>query len=358
MPFDFDPRTGPHTPRFLFPPVEGYPYFEAAGPFDARASRYSPGNAWLLAEIALLAYAPQAFARDLFDPRRGPAPLPGFEFVPVGEQADSGCFLLRSPDCVIVAFRGTRVPGLQDPESFLRSLAPDLQDVVTDARFTPAAFAGGQVHGGMLESYQATADGLPDLIRSQPGAEGRAVWFTGHSLGGGLATLAAADFGEFQGLYTFGCPRVGDEDFGRNFDGKPYFRVVHHDDFVARLPPPVPIPIFGGLTFPPAWPPFVTYAPAPTGALVYIDGDGAVNPAVKETDLNDVFAGQINWRDVFQTALRNLTEFTRFLGGGLPTQLEDVPLPAGPVRDHAPIYYSLFLKEARRADNPPAPAGA
>src|SRR5262249_12666452 len=147
----------------------------------------------------------------------------------------------------IVAFRGTRVPGLQDPESFLRSLAPNLQDVVTDARFTPAAFAGGQVHGGMLASYQATADGLPDQIRSQPGAEGPDAWLRCHGPGGGLAPLAAAGLGEFQGLYTFGCPRVGAEDFGRNFDGKSYFRVVHHDDFVARLPPPVPIPVFGGL---------------------------------------------------------------------------------------------------------------
>ena len=52
-----------------------------------------------------------------------------------------------------------------------------------------------------------------------------------------------------------------------------------------------------------------------------------------------------------------LSEFTRLLGGGLLTQLQDVPLPAGPVRDHPPIYYSLFLREARRADRPvPFPA--
>src|SRR5262249_39727247 len=126
------------------------------------------------------------------------------------------------------------------------------------------------------------------------------------------------------------------------------------DDFVTRLPPPVPIPRFAGLTFPPSLPEFITYEHA--GTLVFIDGDGAVDPTAAPTALTDVFAGLVNWSDVFQTVLRDLLQLPHLLGGDPPTQILDVPVPAGPVRDHAPIYYARFLREAGRTATPTTPA--
>ncbi len=49
----------------------------------------------------------------------------------------------------------------------------------------------------------------------------RPLWLTGHSLGGAMATLAAAWLAErkkpFNGAYTFGQPRCGDENFSDSF---------------------------------------------------------------------------------------------------------------------------------------------
>lgn len=64
---------------------------------------------------------------------------------------------------------------------------------------------------------------------------------TGHSLGGAVATLAAAVFRK-QGLeltlYTFGSPRVGNEALAKYISASgTNFRVTHLNDPVPRLPP-------------------------------------------------------------------------------------------------------------------------
>ena len=65
----------------------------------------------------------------------------------------------------------------------------------------------------------------------------RKIWMTGHSLGAALATLAADRYGNVQGVYTFGSPRVGDGAFKKNFEVEAY-RIVNNKDIVTRVPPP------------------------------------------------------------------------------------------------------------------------
>ena len=60
--------------------------------------------------------------------------------------------------------------------------------------------------------------------------------FTGHSLGGALATLAAAIFQPAR-LITFGAPRVGDTAFGATMSRVDSRRYVGCCDMVARVPP-------------------------------------------------------------------------------------------------------------------------
>jgi predicted lipase len=69
------------------------------------------------------------------------------------------------------------------------------------------------------------------------------VIFTGHSLGGAIANLAAFDFANARHhrsfrLYTFGQPRVGDEKYANAVSTaiSNHFRVVHKKDIVPHKP--------------------------------------------------------------------------------------------------------------------------
>ncbi|KAI9219587.1 hypothetical protein BC828DRAFT_385786 [Blastocladiella britannica] len=73
------------------------------------------------------------------------------------------------------------------------------------------------------------------------------LYVTGHSLGGAIAHVFLAKLTEresaflefFDGLYTFGSPRVGDDGFQRFLESKydAMFRIVYNKDIVPRVPP-------------------------------------------------------------------------------------------------------------------------
>ncbi|MCB1645030.1 MAG: hypothetical protein KDI36_06235 [Pseudomonadales bacterium] len=60
------------------------------------------------------------------------------------------------------------------------------------------------------------------------------VFFTGHSMGAGLATLAARNF-PTQGVYGFGPPPTGTASLRRALAATPVFRLVNYRDLVPRL---------------------------------------------------------------------------------------------------------------------------
>ena len=69
------------------------------------------------------------------------------------------------------------------------------------------------------------------------------VVVVGHSLGGAIAAIAAAELrnqGTNTDLYTYGQPRIGGSpisDYITNQDKGGNFRVTHYDDPVPKLPP-------------------------------------------------------------------------------------------------------------------------
>jgi len=98
------------------------------------------------------------------------------------------------------------------------------------------------VHRGFYNAYLTVARQVNLAAKSLlASCQGCHIYITGHSLGGAIATLAAADLFQVTKdltLYTFGSPRVGDEKFAAYFDRivPDTYRVVHSQDLVPHLP--------------------------------------------------------------------------------------------------------------------------
>lgn len=232
------------------PPYPDYPYFDGAeqNPFRANATVFDLVNAWWLIEAATLAYAELEFAK----PRFQDAGMDKVEYVANG---GTECYVAHNEEFAIVAFRGTEARAL-DEGSPGADFSNVVTDVVTDARIKLVdSGQGGKVHEGFKTGLDQVWDKLcPHL--SSLAADGKKLWFTGHSLGAALATLAADRFGNVSGLYTYGSPRVGDESFAEDF-WVPTYRFVNNNDVVGRVPPP---PLF-----------------VHVGELKYIDHEGRIH---------------------------------------------------------------------------------
>ncbi|WP_019634799.1 lipase family protein [Actinomadura atramentaria] len=199
--------------------------------FDHAVRELSTAHARCLAAAAKLAYAgPDAVraqaARWGFDDVRTFCVRHGDEF----PLPDTQGFSAACDRMVVVAFRGTEPDQLRDW----------LSD--GEALLIPHASGRGRVHQGFHLALDAVWPQVADAVA----APGRTVWFTGHSLGGALAVLAAARLyfadpcRSADGVCTFGQPRACDAALADAYDealrGRTH-RFVNNNDLVARLPP-------------------------------------------------------------------------------------------------------------------------
>jgi pimeloyl-ACP methyl ester carboxylesterase len=142
--------------------------------------------------------------------------------------------ILRKRQDVIICFRGTVLDNTIN-------LHADIQ-----ARFVPMESLG-LVHKGFNSALDSVWAEIKTLI---PPGEKQRIWLTGHSMGGALALLAGARFAtEYRrcenimvhGLYVFGAPRVGDQDFADAFNNtylrQRSFLFARYNDIVTVLPP-------------------------------------------------------------------------------------------------------------------------
>ncbi|MBE7440133.1 MAG: lipase family protein [Spirochaetales bacterium] len=146
---------------------------------------------------------------------------------------DTAGFIAGNRSVLIVVFRGT--DSVQNALSDLQAT----QDELTSLR----GQGMGRVHSGFHQALDKVATRLSRSIeqlrdRDQP------VLFTGHSLGGALATLAVARAvappDSVTGLYTYGAPRVGNRVFKENFDSRYAvisYRIRNYKDPVPDTPP-------------------------------------------------------------------------------------------------------------------------
>ena len=95
----------------------------------------------------------------------------------------------------VIAFEGTN--GLDD-----------IGDWFANIDTSPGSIAEGVVHGGFLDHYNRVADQVLKVLDNHAVSH---VWITGHSLGGAMAVLCAADLERrgtvtVRGVMTFGQP--------------------------------------------------------------------------------------------------------------------------------------------------------
>lgn len=106
---------------------------------------------------------------------------------------------------------------------------------------------GCNVHEGFYNAYSSLKEGIlssiQNLHRKYPTAQ---IAVLGHSLGAAIATFAYIDLfqiiGNIDYFYTFGSPRVGNQNFAdfvnskTNFGGNFRARVTHYRDPVPHVP--------------------------------------------------------------------------------------------------------------------------
>jgi len=131
-------------------------------------------------------------------------------------------YLLKAADHYVLSFRGTEVTEPSD-------IKADLYAGKNNAQ------AGGKIHVGFKKELSKIWTEIRDdlvKIKKTP------VYLTGHSLGAGMATIAASRLApsKITALVTFGSPKVGTQEFvdACTFT---HYRVQNNRDIVTRVPP-------------------------------------------------------------------------------------------------------------------------
>ncbi len=309
----------------VFPPIsesETFTYFEnsEAHPFRHDAAGFELVNAWWLAEASLLAYSSGDEAVKIF--RRA-----GLEIAGGGpiKQKGTQCYVVFNDRIVIAVFRGTEVlrpDRWSTVQGAWGNLFQAVRDAGTDAKFALRELGQGSgrfVHHGFLAALD---DVWPDVENQLVGfknqAPARTFWFTGHSLGAALATLAADRFRDTHGLYTYGCPMVGDDSFAGSFR-VPAFRFVNNTDIVPRVPPVGPYLLSSR-----RWGSYEH-----VGHLKYID---AANQLVEQPGRLARFEDRLRGRG--QQLLRTVRQLL---------QREPLALAPKDLNDHAPLLYAVHV---------------
>lgn len=227
------------TFKNLSPPYKDYAYFQhhELFPFEYKASVFSLINAWWLAEASILVYADEAFVKQRFSEA-------GLKRVKFFNRSGTQCFIAANNRFAIVAFRGSEIWKRNerfDPGQIIADFKTNIDIRLSDWS------QSGRVHSGFKAALDDVWEKILPEIKILE-ARGIKIWLTGHSLGAALATLAADRLQDVQGLYTFGSPRVGDQEFQSRFQLKA-FRVVNGNDIVTSMPAKNPYHHVGELKF-------------------------------------------------------------------------------------------------------------
>ncbi len=234
---------------------------------------------------------------------------------------DTQAFMFRTEQFMVLAFRGSK-----EPKDWLTNVTTQLRNftIYKDGVTTLSSYKG-RVHTGFFLAWAIIEQSVLSQIskwRSQLHSEGKALpplYITGHSLGGALATMAAASLSDngvdVAGVYTFGQPRVGDRTFASQLDkhinGKA-FRFVNNNDIVPHVPPPFSV-----------WNPTRLYGHV--GLVKYFNARGTIMPN--------------------HTMVNRLMDFGIGIGRGMVGAKFDL------ISDHSMEYYISHLSRALKEES-------
>ena len=216
---------------FYPPALEDYTYFR-------RALTDANAGAWM-GDAAVLAYARSRSQLMDHETFRGIFLNAGFEDSKLIQRSDvlrsTQMYFAQRPELAILAFCGT-VKGN------LKNLLTDFDALPVN----PNDPGNTIVHKGFSEALDIVWTDAKQLLdgyrQEHPESQ---IYFTGHSLGGALATLAIWRFQKDQtdrnvSLYTIGCPRVGNQRFCDELilrATRGIFRYMDGNDLVTHVPP-------------------------------------------------------------------------------------------------------------------------
>ena len=174
-----------------------------------------------LARIAGIAYLPSASA----EPRFHKLGFPQVKFI---DYHGTQCYVAWNTDSMVIAFRGTEPTQWNDIKADLRAW------LVKDDE------CSGRIHTGFHHEVHKILDRVQITVGQM--RHKKKLYITGHSLGGALATLCAADIRRSLKLpvtmYNYGSPRVGNKKFKILYQKlvPDSFRFVNDKDAVPTMP--------------------------------------------------------------------------------------------------------------------------
>jgi triacylglycerol lipase len=172
----------------------------------------------LFAELSTICYLSRAEAGRL-------AFRIGFPEIRYYDHDGAQAYIFGNGDDRVVVCRGTEPHDWND-------IRADLDLASVDAE--PA----GRIHRGFKREVDDLWPRLEQALKNNT----LPVWFTGHSLGGAMATICAsrcqlsAIKSNPSALFTYGSPRVGNRRYLDYVDVEAY-RWVNNNDIVPRVPP-------------------------------------------------------------------------------------------------------------------------
>jgi triacylglycerol lipase len=285
---------------------------------DDAMDRFSPDPGFAMANAQAMVWLSQ-LAYETDDPKKIEEVLTAFGLkrLRIGPNSLTdrrACFIVaRGRGATFVAFAGT------DP------LKP--QDYVSDLLAVPTLDG---FHSGFFHAVDVVKKDIMEAIgsREQP------LFFTGHSMGGALANIAAILVHEngFQApvVYTFGGARAGIQDYFDRYKATlrdRAFRLVHGDDIVATVPPSLPIFNFRHV-----------------GHLLQCpSGQRFVGEPSASNDSNDPNILRAGLDALLDTAKR-VPSLDATLSGVDPRTFDKSGLIPIPLRDHVPASYFRALQ--------------